>query len=181
MSLSPSTKKHKGRDAIARPLCFFAICRVSKPVRPLPAMKKLLVFLLFAGLFASDAAAQSPAPMVNKKKHKIVFQLTNGDTLLHKAVLKQITNALNAAPNSKIEVVCHNNGITLLQKDKTTQAPKIKELSAKGVVFVACENTLAERKIPKTDIVPEAGFVPAGIIEVVDKQEKGWAYIKATF
>lgn len=144
-------------------------------------MKKLFVFLLFAGLFASVAAAQSPAPKVDKKKHKIVFQLTNGDTLLHKAVLKQITNALNAAPNSKIEVVCHNNGITLLQKDKTTQAPKIKELSAKGVVFVACENTLAERKIPKTDIVPEAGFVPAGIIEVVDKQEKGWAYIKATF
>jgi hypothetical protein len=46
---------------------------------------------------------------------------------------------------------------------------------------MACENTLRERKIDKSEIVSEAGFVPAGIIEVVDKQTKGWAYIKAGF
>ena len=95
--------------------------------------------------------------------------------------MKQIFNALATAPNSKIEVVCHNNGISFLQTAKTFQGDKIKELKSKGVVFVACENTLRERKIDKTEIVPEAGFVPAGIIEVVDKQTKGWSYLKAGF
>jgi intracellular sulfur oxidation DsrE/DsrF family protein len=30
-------------------------------------------------------------------------------------------------------------------------------------------------------IIPEAGFVKAGIIEIVTKQEQGWSYIKSGF
>lgn len=144
-------------------------------------MKKLFALSLSVALFASIAAAQTAAPTVDKKKHKIVFQLTSSDTLVQKSLVKQLANALDAAPNSKIEVVCHNNGIVFLQKDKTSQAAKIKELAERGVVFVACRNTLRERKIAETEIVSQAGFVPAGIIEIADKQERGWAYIKAGF
>jgi uncharacterized protein len=64
---------------------------------------------------------------------------------------------------------------------KTKQAKNIAELKAKGVVFTACENTLRERKIDKTEVVFEAIFVPSGIIEIVMKQEKGWSYLKAGF
>jgi len=44
-----------------------------------------------------------------------------------------------------------------------------------------CENTLKQRKIDKSEILPEASFVPVGIAELVLKQEEGWAYIKAGF
>jgi uncharacterized protein len=139
-------------------------------------MKNILIlFLLF--FMGQTAVAQSPNP----KEYKIVFQLTNSDTAVHRAMVKQIYNALTAAPNSKIEVVCHNNGINFLQSAKTFQGDKIVDLKAKGVVFAACENTLRERKIEKTEIVSQAIFVPAGIIEVADKQMSGWAYIKAGF
>ena len=144
-------------------------------------MNKLLVLSLFMLISAIKMTAQTTPSVQNLKKYKIVIQLTNGDTAVHRATVKQIFNALAAAPNSKIEVVCHNNGISFLQTAKTFQGDKIKELKSKGVVFVACENTLRERKIDKTEIVPEAGFVPAGIIEVVDKQTKGWSYLKAGF
>ena len=144
-------------------------------------MKKLLLSSVISVFFMSNIAAQTTPSVPNLKKYKIVIQLTNGDTAVHRATVKQIFNALAAAPNSKIEVVCHNNGISFLQTAKTFQGDKIKELKGKGVVFVACENTLRERKIDKTEIVPEAGFVPAGIIEVVDKQTKGWSYLKAGF
>ena len=144
-------------------------------------MKKLLVLSVISVFFMGNIAAQTTPSVPNLKKYKIVIQLTNGDTAVHRATVKQIFNALAAAPNSKIEVVCHNNGISFLQTAKTFQGDKIKELKGKGVVFVACENTLRERKIDKTEIVPEAGFVPAGIIEVVDKQTKGWSYLKAGF
>lgn len=145
-------------------------------------MKKGLLLLLVSFMSLMSLAAQgTPSVATNPKKYKIVFQLTNSDTAVHRATVKQISNALAAAPNSKIEVVCHNNGITFLQSAKTLQGDKIKELKARGVIFVACENTLRERKIEKSEIVSEAGFVPAGIIEVADKQTKGWAYIKAGF
>ena len=144
-------------------------------------MKNLILLSVISVFFMGNILAQTTPSVPNLKKYKIVIQLTNGDTAVHRATVKQIFNALAAAPNSKIEVVCHNNGISFLQTAKTFQGDKIKELKGKGVVFVACENTLRERKIDKTEIVPEAGFVPAGIIEVVDKQTKGWSYLKAGF
>jgi uncharacterized protein len=148
-------------------------------------MKNLFLFFVISVFSMAKIAAQTPAEsswtVPNMKKYKIVIQCTNGDTAVHRAMVKQIFNALTAAPNTKIEVVCHNNGISFLQTAKTLQGDKIKELKAKGVLFAACENTLKERKIEKSEIVPEAFFVPAGIIEVVDKQSKKWAYLKAGF
>ena len=142
-------------------------------------MKKI-IFLFVLSLVVSTPSVFAQK-VVSLKKHKIVFQLTNNDTLVHKAMVKQINNALTAAPNAKIEVVCHNNGIEFLTAAKTKQASAIAELKAKGVVFAACENTLRERKIDKSEIVSEAIFVPAGILEVVMKQEQKYSYIKASF
>lgn len=144
-------------------------------------MKKIGLFIILCVLALVKIDAQTTPSVSNVKKYKIVFQLTNGDTAVQRAMVRQIYNALTAAPNSKIEVVCHSAGISFLQSAKTLQADKIKELKAKGVTFAACENTLRERKIEKSEIVSEAFFVPAGIIEVVDKQTKGWSYLKAGF
>ncbi|HRI27255.1 MAG TPA: DsrE family protein [Chitinophagales bacterium] len=144
-------------------------------------MKNLLLLLVFMLPAFALHAQETAKPEVDKTKYKIVFQLVSEDTLAHKGLVRQITNTLNAAPNSKIEVVCHGPGINLLVEGKTTQAKKIKELTEQGVLFVACENTLKERKVEKSQILKVAGFVPAGIVEIVKKQNKGWAYIKAGF
>jgi uncharacterized protein len=144
-------------------------------------MKKVFLLFLLVIVSISQLSSQTTPSVANLKKYKLVIQLTNGDTAVHRATVKQMFNALTAAPNTKIEIVCHNNGISFLQSAKTIFGDKIKELQAKGVVFAACENTLRERKIDKAEIVSDAIFVPAGIIEVVDKQSKKWAYIKAGF
>jgi intracellular sulfur oxidation DsrE/DsrF family protein len=52
-------------------------------------------------------------------------------------------------------------------------------LHNRGVIFNACEFSIKERKLDKSKISMIAGFVPAGIIEIVSKQEQGWNYIKA--
>lgn len=142
-------------------------------------MKKILLFVVLALIVSTPSVcAQS---VVSTKVHKVVFQVTSNDTLVHKATIKQINNILTAAPNTKIEVVCHNNGIELLTITKTKQAKSITELKTKGIVFAACENTLRERKIDKTQIVSDAIFVPSGVLEIVMKQEKGYSYLKAGF
>jgi thiosulfate dehydrogenase len=79
------------------------------------------------------------------------------------------------------EVVCHGPGINLLHSDKTKFSEKIKQFTAQGIIFVACENTLKEKQIAKEKILPEAAFVLMGIGEIVKKQEQGWSYIKAGF
>lgn len=136
--------------------------------------------LLFALLFLPLLSLAQNQP-VDKKKHKVVIQLTSNDTLVHKALIKQIRNVQAAAPNTKIEVVCHNNGITFLQAAVSKQCPAIAECKQSGVDFVACENTMRERKIIREELVAECRTVPAGLVEIIDKQEKGWAYVKAGF
>jgi intracellular sulfur oxidation DsrE/DsrF family protein len=40
---------------------------------------------------------------------------------------------------------------------------------------------MRERKIKREELVSECRTVPSGVVEVVLKQHKGWAYIKAGF
>lgn len=134
----------------------------------------LLIFLVVAGF-----SLQAQNDMPDNTPYKIVFQLTSADTAVQRAVIKQINNVLAAAPKSKIEVVCHNAGISMLVTEKTYQADKIKALTGRGVVFAACENTMRDRNIKREALVPEATTVPSGIVEIVKKQRKKWAYIKA--
>jgi hypothetical protein len=80
-----------------------------------------------------------------------------------------------------VEVVVHNKGISMLHAQKTTLANELQSLKDRGVMFVACEQTLKQQKIEKSEILPLSGFVPRGLVEVIQKQEQGWAYIKAGF
>ncbi len=149
-------------------------------------MKKVLIIIL-VGLLkmtpsVSAQTGDNNAPKIaTTKKLKVVFHLTSSDTLVHKAVVKQLNNFLVAAPNAKIEVVCHNNGIEFLTSAKTKHSVMITELKSKGITFAACENTMRERKIKKEEIVSEAFFVPSGVVEVALKQSEKWSYIKAGF
>lgn len=140
-------------------------------------MKKPLILLVIAFTFSQlSSFAQS-----TEKVHKIVFHLASSDTLVHKALSKQLSNVLDYWKNAQIEVVVHNNGVNYMQIKETKNAKEIEALKARGVTFAVCENTLKQRKIEKSAILPQAIFVPVGIAELVLKQEEGWAYIKAGF
>ncbi|MBX7241100.1 MAG: DsrE family protein [Bacteroidia bacterium] len=124
----------------------------------------------------------SVSSFAQKKKHKIVFQFTNAqDTMQQKAFTNQLKNITTHWPDAQIEVVAYNHGIEYLMTSKSKHIEAIRELKSKGVRFVACENTMKQRKITKEDLIPEAETVPAGIAEIVEKQEKGWSYIKGGF
>lgn len=137
-------------------------------------MKRLFAVLFIFSL-AQFSFAQSSAG------HKIIFQLSINDTLAHKALMKQLGNILSVSPDTKIEIVCHGPGLEMLQKEKSIVAEKVASFASKGVDFRACEFSMKERKVTKEQIIPSAGFIEAGIIEIVSKQEKGWSYIKSGF
>jgi len=138
--------------------------------------KNLIALLLVVFAFVNQGFAQQ-----TDKVHKIVFHLATSDTLAHKALAKQVANVLDYWKNAQIEVVVHNNGIGFMKKNEAKTAKEIEALKARGVTFAVCENTLKQRKIDKSEILPGAVFVPVGIAELVLKQEDGWAYIKAGF
>ena len=151
-------------------------------------MKKLIVALLvLLSGFSADAQVRNPdsdQQQTGKNEnsiHKIIFQITTDDTLAQKSLMKQLNNILTISPGSKLEVVCHGPGINMLVGNRTLVQDKIAQLKNRGVEFVACEFTMSEKKLTKEDIIPEAGFVKGGIIEIVTRQEEGWSYIKSGF
>jgi len=115
------------------------------------------------------------------RQHRIVMQLTSGDTLVHKNLMKQFKNMLEASPTLQLELVCHGPGMDLLMGDRSIVAGKVKEFAGKGITFLACDNTIRERQLDPTKVLAEAGHVKAGIIHIVERQEVGWSYIKAGF
>ncbi len=147
----------------------------------------LLIVAILISATSFSAASKFESSVSSQVEHetdtalKIIFQLTTNDTLAHKALMKQIGNITSVEPSTKIEVVCHGPGLEMLQINKSVVSKKIKEFSDKGVVFNACEFSMSERKVLKENILPSAGFVKAGIIAIVKKQNAGWSYIKAGF
>jgi intracellular sulfur oxidation DsrE/DsrF family protein len=143
-------------------------------------MKLFKYFIAGAVILSLAAISYSWTTSVNdgKNEHRIVFQLTSGDTLVHKQLMKQLSNISSVSPTTKIEVVCHGAGLDLITKGKTIVKDKVQAHAAKGIQFNACEFSLKERKVERSLILEGMGFVPAGIIEIVKRQEEGWSYIK---
>lgn len=131
-------------------------------------------------LFAFSGRAQKT--IEEATQHRIVMQLSSNDTLVWKGLMNNLKNLKAGWGDSVlIEVVAHGPGIDFLTKGKTTQQEKINYFKQMGISFIACENSMTERKVSKDAIIAEATFVKMGIGEIVRKQEEGWSYIKAGF
>jgi intracellular sulfur oxidation DsrE/DsrF family protein len=147
---------------------------------------KTFIILFTALLIGSVANSQEKQSRVEtnietaaKEPRKIVMQLTSSDTTVHKMLMKQVANILSVAPDTKIEIVCHGPGLSILNSSKSIVGKQLDGASAKGVDIVACQFSMKERNVSKEQLYPFVRIVEAGIIEIVDKQNEGWVYIKA--
>ncbi len=137
-------------------------------------MKKayLILFGLLL-LISANVMAQSG------KKHKMVFQLATDVTKEHNSLTRQINNVLNFWPNAEIVVVVHSAALDFMIAEKSVAKTEIEKLMEKGVTFEVCQNTMKRNKVSEDQIIKGALFVPVGIAEIVSRQEKKYAYIKA--
>jgi hypothetical protein len=81
------------------------------------------------------------------------------------------------AANVQIEIVAYGPGIGMLKRDSPV-APRIDEALTSGVRIVACENTMRGQKLTKPDMLPSIGYVGAGVVEIMQRQQQGWAYLR---
>ncbi|WP_114652185.1 DsrE family protein [Polynucleobacter necessarius] len=115
----------------------------------------------------------------------VVYHIDNADTQATKG-LRNIRNHLDVAPDTKIIVVTHANGVDFLMdgaKDKKNPnidyASLVSTLKSRGVNFEICEITLKNRNLKKDQFVLDAEFTPSGVVRVAQLQTKNnFAYIK---
>ena len=136
---------------------------------------------LAVGLLLSPmlSIAQQNSEVIDMKKHKIIIQFADSDSVAQVRVTQQIGNVLRCWPNADIEIVCLAGGLDLLMSSKSKAGKGVSEWSSKGIVFAACNNTMKMRNVKKEDLLKEATVVPSAIVELATKQEQGWSYFRS--
>jgi len=137
--------------------------------------------LIAAGLALLAGRSQAQATGGDK----VVYHIDNSATQATKG-LRNIRNHLDVAPDTKIVVVTHAEGIDFLMegaKDKNNPnieyAALVSALVARGVTFEVCEITLKNRNIDKQAFIMEAQFTPSGVVRVARLQAREhYAYLK---
>jgi len=116
---------------------------------------------------------------------KVVYHIDNAEAQATKG-LRNVRNHLDVAPDTKIVVVTHAEGIDFLMegaKDKKNPnidyASLVSALKARGVRFEVCEITLRNRNIKKDQFIMDAEFTPSGVVRIDQLQARDhYAYIK---
>ncbi len=126
---------------------------------------------------ALPGRAQSGA---EPKKHRLVIQVTDNDPARWNMILNNTRNAqedVGGADKIDIEIVAYGPGINMLKKDSSV-GERIGDAVKSGVKVVACQNTMKGLKLSKDDMLATIGYVPAGVTELMKKQEEGWTYLR---
>ena len=110
---------------------------------------------------------------------KAVFQVTEADPARWALILNNVRNLqTGVAPETvDVEIVAFGPGIQMLKADSPVAA-RIAETLGSHVKVVACQNTMRAMKLGEADMLPDIGYVPAGVVEVMRKQQQGYAYLR---
>lgn len=139
------------------------------------SIQQLFLALFISTCFAAQAFAED----------KATYHIDDAAMQATKA-LRNIRNHLDVAPETKIVVVTHANGVDFLMegaKDAKNgnldYGALVSALKARGVTFEVCEITLKNRNLTKEQFSLDAAFTPSGVVRIAQLQSREkYAYIK---
>ena len=142
-------------------------------------MLKHFRHLMLGFVMAFAVLTHSAVSMAAQQKAKIVLQVSDNDPAKWNLALNNARNAQDdlGKDNIDIEIVVYGPGIHMLRMDATT-ATRVTQAIQSGISIVACENTMTAQKINKADMHDAISYVPAGVIQLMKRQQQGWAYIR---
>ena len=144
-------------------------------------MKKLFILLLLIMSFLSaETEFAEPKPSMENPR-RFVFPITkwNRDEINH--VLGSANNVIKfyGIDNTEVVIVAYSQGIkSLLARRDTKIRKRVEALMTYDVEFIACGNTMQTLKIKKEDLIDGVEVVTAGIVELIERQLRGYIYIR---
>ncbi|MGB8339908.1 MAG: DsrE family protein [Burkholderiales bacterium] len=144
-------------------------------------MKSIISTLVMA-LSLVGCAVTSPSGTGNgvaASKQKVIFQVSDADPKKWALALNNAENVQEdlGKQNVEIEIVAYGPGIGMLKMDSEVNG-RVTQALNNGVAIAACENTMTKQKISRSEIIDKVSFVKAGVVELMQKQQQGYAYIR---
>ena len=138
------------------------------------ALEALAALVMALAIALPEANSQAPAA-----KYRVVIQVSDADPGKWNLALSNAQNvqADLGKTNVEIEIVAYGPGIDMLTAESAAR-DRVSGAIDDGVIVVACENTMRTRKLQRGDMLGGIGYVDAGVVELMQKQRAGWAYIR---
>ena len=114
-----------------------------------------------------------------QKRHKIVIQVSDNDPAKWNLALNNAKNLQDdvGAANVDIEIVAYGPGIAMLKLESPTGS-RVADAMKANIRVLACENTMRGQKLTRDDMLPALSYVPAGVTQIMTRQNEGWAYLR---
>ena len=142
-------------------------------------LRRLSSISAIAIMAACIAAPQAGAQSTTAPKNRVVIQVSDAEPAKWNLALNNARNLQSdlGAANVEIEIVAYGPGLSMLKRDSTV-ATRVDEALTSGVKVFACGNTMRAQKLTQPDMLPSISYVEAGVVEIMQKQQQGWAYIR---
>ncbi len=137
-----------------------------------------------AGPLETPQTAAAPAAMTaapaESIRERAIFGVSDNDAAKWNLTLGNIANAIDGLGpgTADIELVVYGPGIAMLKKDSPV-ADKIAGALERGVHIAACQNSMRGAKLEPGDLAPGVGTVPSGVVELIQREHAGWAYVRS--
>ena len=135
--------------------------------------------LVVAVAWAALVLPLNSAAAEEAKKERVVIQVSDADPQKWNLALNNAKNVQTdlGADKTEIEIVAYGPGIGMLKADALV-ANRVEDAVAAGVSVVACENTMKAQKLGRDDMNRKVDFVAAGVVELMRRQQQGYAYVR---
>ena len=135
-------------------------------------MRRLWVLLIFSMLAVPSLAQQAG-------KQRVVFQVSDNDAAKWNLALNNARNVQQdlGRGNVEIEIVAYGPGLGMLKMESKV-ADRLAPALDSNVSLVACENTMTNTKVNKSEMYGGISYVQAGVTHIMKRQREGWAYIR---
>ena len=140
-------------------------------------MKTIIAAALLA--FASLQPLAQAADSAKPPKYRLVFHISENNP-------GQWNLALNNAfafqknvgkDNARLEIVAIGPGLNMLKAESKVR-DRITQALDQNIDVVACGETMKATHVTEADLIGGVRVVPGGLIEIVEREQAGWAYVR---
>ncbi len=143
-------------------------------------MKRTSLILLMIAVFLIMFPGVKQVVAEDGIKHRLLIQVSDDNPKTMNLALNNAMNVIKALgqDNVEVEIVAYGPGLHLLLQKNEAFRDRVSSMQLYGVHFVACGNTMKTLKVSKEDLVKGVSVAQAGVLEIMEKQEKRWSYVR---
>ena len=144
-------------------------------------MQRFAIRLLaaLAAILVAMPVVQMAQASETAKKHRVIFHVTDDVEWKWNQALNNAANLQNVVGKDKvqIEIVVNGPGLNMMKFDSAV-GNRMEAAIKNGIDLLACGATMKAAKVEKKDLFPGVKVVPGGVVQIMERQEQGWTYIK---